>query len=52
MNTESVALVSSTEGPSPLAFEFAVAAETPQGAMRELISTPTGGGYPPEDDPA
>lgn len=51
MNTESIASASLVESPRPLAMELAVAVETTQEGTFGLISTPTGGGYPPEDDP-
>lgn len=36
----------------PLAFLLAVSPEAQVGGTGDLISRPTGSGYPPEDDPA
>lgn len=47
--TQSDTLPSSAEV-RPLAFELAVESD-PEKGSRGLISRPTGGGYPPEDDP-
>lgn len=46
---KSAASVAPATGTVPLAFDLAVVAE-PQEGDHELISTPTGSGYPPEDD--
>jgi len=47
---ESLTIASPKQEVEPLAFLLAVSPEAKPDSMGGLISTPTGNGYPPEDD--